>query len=163
MEPIVSGLAKINGGVLQAARLIVILSMAAIALIIPYEVLGRYVLGNMPAWSGEVATYALVWLTMMGAAAGWRQGYQISLTFLQDRLPPPWKGLLASGVLLFLLFFFSLLVRFGLQQTLVNIPQSSPALGFSMAFPYAALPLGFGMLTLLVLEDLLRLWQGRGS
>ncbi|NTV31847.1 MAG: hypothetical protein HGA50_00975, partial [Deltaproteobacteria bacterium] len=36
-----------------------ILFMAVIAMVIPYEVIGRYVFQKMNIWTGEVSTYSL--------------------------------------------------------------------------------------------------------
>ena len=47
-----------------------ILFMAVMAVVIPYEVIGRYVFQRMSIWSGEVSTYSLAWASMLGSAVG---------------------------------------------------------------------------------------------
>ena len=47
------GLNRFNALLFQTAEQAVILFMGIIALVIPYEVFGRYVLGDMPMWSGD--------------------------------------------------------------------------------------------------------------
>ena len=54
--------------------------MAVMAVVIPYEVIGRYVFQRMTVWSGEVSTYSLAWASMLGAAVGLQKGYQVSMT-----------------------------------------------------------------------------------
>ena len=71
------GLNRFNALLFQTAEQAVILFMGIIALVIPYEVFGRYVLGDMPMWSGEAATYSLVWVSMLGGAVGLRKGVQV--------------------------------------------------------------------------------------
>jgi TRAP-type transport system small permease protein len=147
-------LSRLNGVLLKFAGGITILTMAIMAIVIPYEVAGRYLLGAMPSWSGEATTFSLVWLSMMGAAIGLRKGYQISLTTVIDRLPHPAARIARGGSLCLMLILLLIMTWYGLQQTLINLRQTSPALEISMALPYAALPAGFGLMLLITIEDL---------
>jgi len=100
-----SYLRRLNDILTRIAEAITVLALAVIAVVIPYEVLGRYVLADMPSWSGETATFSLVWLSMMGSAAGFRKGYQISLNSLIDRLPPrSARVVVRSGLFLLMAF-----------------------------------------------------------
>jgi len=153
-EPSLHALSLLNGFLLKFAGGITILTMAIMAIVIPYEVAGRYLLGAMPSWSGEAATFSLVWLSMMGSAIGLRKGYQISLTTIIDRLPYRAARIARGGSLCLMLVLLLILTWYGLQQTLINLPQISPALEISMALPYAALPAGFGLMVLITFEDL---------
>jgi len=154
-SPFAAALSRLNALLLQAAGLITITAMAVMAVVIPYEVAGRYLFAAMPVWSGEVATFSLVWLSMMGAAVGLRKGYQISLTAVVARLPEPAARLARDGALGITIILFAILTWYGLEQTIINVPQVSPALGISMALPYAALPAGFALMSLITLEKLL--------
>lgn len=146
-------LKKINDILTRAAEWITILSMAVIAIVIAYEVLGRYLLSDMPGWSGETAIFSLVWLSMMGSAVGFRKGFQLSLTFIVDRLPSRHARVVKAGARVFLVVFLVVMIFYGVRQTIVNLHQFSPALGIPMAFPYAALPAGFGLMLLSVVEQ----------
>jgi TRAP-type C4-dicarboxylate transport system permease small subunit len=44
----------------ESSKLNGLLSMAAMAIVVPYEVFGRYVLGNMSMWGSEFLQYSLV-------------------------------------------------------------------------------------------------------
>jgi TRAP-type C4-dicarboxylate transport system permease small subunit len=152
--PLLCALSRLNGVLIKAAGGITILAMAIMAIVIPYEVAGRYLLAAMPSWSGEAATFSLVWLSMMGSAVGLKKGYQISLTTIVDRLPDPAAGIVRGCSLCLMLVLLLIMTWYGLQQTLINLPQVSPALEVSMALPYAALPAGFGLMVLITIEDL---------
>ncbi len=140
-------LSLLNGVLIKCAQGITILAMAIMAIVIPYEVAGRYLLEAMPSWSGEAATFSLVWLSMMGAAIRLRKGYQISLTTLIDRLPHQAVRIVRGGSLCLMLVLLMILIWCGLHQT-------SPALEISMALPYGALLSCFGLMVLITLEDL---------
>src|SRR5512136_1612638 len=138
-----------------------ILFMAVIAVVIPYEVIGRYVFQRMSIWSGEVSTYSLAWASMLGGAVGLKKGYQVSLTSVVDSVPPAVAWGLKLVAYLFTLFFFGAMFYFGLFQTIYNAKQFSPAMELVMSVPYAALPTGFFIMFFLTLDQfLLFLEQG---
>jgi TRAP-type C4-dicarboxylate transport system permease small subunit len=132
-----------------------ILFMAVMAVVIPYEVIGRYVFQRMTAWSGEVSTYSLAWASMLGAAVGLKKGYQVSMTSVMESLPPSLARALKLGSYLCTLFFFGAMFWYGLYQTVYNARQTSPAIGLVMSVPYAALPVGFFIMFFITLEEFL--------
>ena len=139
-----------------------ILFMAVIAIVIPYEVIGRYVFQKMSIWSGEVSTYSLVWASMLGGAVGLKKGYMINMTSVVESVPPAVARVLKFISYLCTLFFFGAMFGYGLFQTLYNANQTSPAMSLVMSYPYAALPVGFFIMFFLTLEDFL-LFLGMGA
>ena len=132
-----------------------ILFMAVIAVVIPYEVIGRYVFQKMSIWSGEVSTYSLAWASMMGGAVGLKKGYQIGMTSVVESVPPDVAKTLKLVSYLCTLFFFGAMFWYGLYQTIYNAKQTSPAIGLVMSYPYASLPVGFFMMFFISLEEFL--------
>lgn len=149
-------LQRINAVLLKVASWGTIFFMAVMAIVIPYEVFGRYVLEMMSTWSGEVATYSLVWATMLGAAVGLKKGYQVGMVAVLEHVPPVVARLLQGTGYLFMFFFLGIMIFFGTEQTIANAAQRSPAMQIPMCYPYAALPLGFFLMLLVTLEDFLR-------
>ena len=139
-----------------------ILFMAVIAVVIPYEVIGRYVFRSMSTWSGEVSTYSLAWASMLGGAVGLKKGYQINMDSVVNAVPPDMARLLKLIAYLFTLFFFGALFYYGLYQTVYNARQFSPAMELVMSVPYAALPAGFFIMFFFSLEEFL-LFLGLGA
>jgi TRAP-type C4-dicarboxylate transport system permease small subunit len=133
-----------------------IVFMAVIAIVVPYEVIGRYMFQKMNIWTGEVSTYSLVWASMMGGSIGLKKGYQVSMTSVMNALPAAPARVLAFVCYLFTLFFFGSLFWYGLFQTLYNLKQTSPAIGLVMSIPYAALPTGFFIMFFFTLEEFLK-------
>ncbi len=132
-----------------------ILFMAVMAVVIPYEVIGRYVFQRMSIWSGEVSTYSLAWASMLGSAVGLKKGYQVCMTSVVESIPPAAATMLKWGAYLFTLFFFGAMFYYGLYQTIYNARQTSPAIGLVMSFPYASLPAGFFIMFFFTLEEFL--------
>ncbi len=129
--------------------------MAVIGVVIPYEVLGRYIFGKMTIWSGEVSTYSLAWASMLGGAVGLRKGYQVAVTALVDAVPPMAAKWLRLVGYMFSMFFFAVMFAWGLYQTIYNYRQTSPAIGLVMSIPYASLPAGFFIMFFITLEEFL--------
>lgn len=64
------------------------LSIFVMALIIPWGIFTRYVLGSGSQWPEPIAILLMVVFTFLGAAAGYRAGAHIAVGMLTDRLPP---------------------------------------------------------------------------
>ncbi|HOD34866.1 MAG TPA: TRAP transporter small permease [Syntrophales bacterium] len=147
------GISRLNDIFVKAASGMTAAAMAVIAVVIPYEVFGRYVLGVMPVWSGEAATYALVWASMMGSAVGLKKGYQVSLNILVKRLPKVSFRVATGCMYTGMLVFLGLMTWFGVRQTVINMHQLSTAIGIPMSLPYLALPAGFAIMLLITIEQ----------
>jgi TRAP-type C4-dicarboxylate transport system permease small subunit len=131
--------------------------VAVIALVIPYEVIGRYVFQKMNIWTGEISTYSLVWASMLGGAVGLKKGYLVSMNAVLDSVPAAAAKAMKFSSLLCSLLFFASMFGYGLFQSLYNWKQTSPAIGLIMTFPYAALPAGFLIMFFVTLEEFLAL------
>jgi TRAP-type C4-dicarboxylate transport system permease small subunit len=132
------------------------LFILVIALVIPYEVIGRYVFQKMTIWSGEVSTYSLVWASMLGGAVGLKKGYSINIAAVVEAVPPIVARVLRFAGYCYALFFFGVMFGYGLFQAAYNANQTSPAIGMVMSIPYAALPAGFFIMFFLTLEEFMR-------
>jgi TRAP-type C4-dicarboxylate transport system permease small subunit len=148
-------LQRFNGILMTVGSWGTILFMAVIAIVIPYEVIGRYVFERMSIWSGEVSTYSLAWASMLGGAVGLKKGYQVNMTSVVEVVPPAVAKALKLVAYLFTLFFFGAMFYFGLFQTIYNARQFSPAMELVMSVPYAALPTGFFIMFFFTLEEFL--------
>jgi TRAP-type transport system small permease protein len=156
------GLQRFNEFLVTTGNGGTILFMAVIAIVVPYEVIGRYVFQKMSMWSGEVSTYSLVWASMLGGAVGLKKGYMISMDAVLESVPRNMAKLLKWLSYLCALFFFGAMFGFGLFQTIYNSHQTSPAIGLVMTIPYAALPTGFFIMFFLTMEEFL-LFLGLGE
>ena len=150
-----------NGVLVKLGSWGTIFFMAVIAVVIPYEVIGRYVFARMSIWSGEVSTFSLAWASMLGGAVGLKKGYQLSMTTVVEMVPPGVARALKLVSYLCALFFFGAMFYYGLYQTIYNRFQTSPAVGLVMSVPYASLPAGFFIMFFLTLEEFLLFLQGR--
>lgn len=154
-------LRQFNAIALRVAGWTVMISMAAIAIIIPYEVFGRYVLGEMSMWTNEFAQYSLVWASMLGGAVGLKRGYQVGITSLTDSLPPGPCRMVQALAFTLVLVFLAFVTYYGFNQMMMNRFQTSSTMGIPMSIPYSALPIGFALMFFVTLEQLLDLLAGK--
>ena len=153
----------LNAVLLKIAGWAVMFSMASIAIIIPYEVFGRYILGNMSSWTSEYSQYALVWASMLGGAVGLKRGYQVGITSLTDALPPGPSKVVQAMSSICVIIFLSLTSWYGVEQMMMNRFQVSSTMGIPMSIPYAALPVGFFVMLLVSIEQFVDLLSGAGK
>ena len=145
---------QFNRVLLTLAGWVAMVALAAIAILVPYVVFGRYVIGKNTTWTNEFCQYAVVWATMMGGAVGLKIGMHVGITSLTDSLPPSLcRWVQAIGYVCVLIFLF-LMTYYGFDQTIMNMNQTSSTVGISMSIPYAALPIGFFIMFCITIEQL---------
>lgn len=134
---------KIENGLLVATFSVMVLTSFA-------QVVNRNIFKLPIPWFEEAATYAMIYMVLIGTEIGLRDGTQISVTTLVDKL----KGrtrllvqLLAKlAVEVFSMAIFAQSIKMlGMQ---IRTGQTSPALHLPMSVPYAALTISFGIIVL---------------
>lgn len=123
------------------------------ALIIPWGVFARYVLGTGAQWPEPIAILLMIVFSFIGAAAAYRANAHIGVTLLTERLPQGLRqlaGLLAdllvASASLFVAWYGARLCILTMGQTISELPW------LPVGVTYAALPLGSVVTLLFVLE-----------
>jgi len=133
---------------IEKALAIVILSVMTISLVA--GVIFRYFLLSPLTWSDEVAMFALVWVTFLGAGICIKREQLAAVSFVMDRFPGKTRHLLLSAglivVILFCLYFLYLSIDWILDPTIRF--QKSDALALPMMIPYSIVPIGFCFMTI---------------
>jgi len=150
-----STILRFNDAVYRFCIAIAGLSMLTMALIIPWGIFARYVLGSGSSWPEPVAILLMVVFTFFGAAASYRAGAHMAVNMATDRMPPALRNaaavlvqLLMAIVCLFMAVKGWKLCANTWNQFLGEMP------GLRVGVSYLPIPLG-GVLTLLfVLEKL---------
>jgi TRAP-type C4-dicarboxylate transport system permease small subunit len=130
---------------------------AALAL---FQVITRFAFGAPSTWSEVITRSAMIWSVFLGVAVAFRHGAMISVDVIQNALPPRlglWVFIFANcGSLV----FFSVLLWQGYLMTLRVVPQNLAALDMSIAWVYAALPVGSAFILIAVVASMIRAVQG---
>ena len=112
------------------------------------QVVNRNLIGAPIAWFDELARYCMVIMALFAAEAGLRDGSQIAVTALTDKVSPKNR----RRLLLFsklVIVVFSLSVVFGayyLIHSQIRSGQTSPGLHLPMYVPYAFVPIAFAVI-----------------
>lgn len=79
---------RFNDAVYRLCIAVAGLSMLTMALIIPWGIFARYVLGSGSSWPEPVAILLMVVFTFFGAAASYRASAHMAVNMATDRMPP---------------------------------------------------------------------------
>ena len=100
------------------------------------------------SWFDEASTYCMVYMALIGTELGLRDGTQIAVTALVDKLKGKSKQIVEIIAKIVVLIFSSTISAFKMVGKQIETGQTSAALGLSMAVPYAALVISFIMIVL---------------
>jgi C4-dicarboxylate transporter DctQ subunit len=108
------------------------------------------------AWIEELCLFGLVWMIFLGLALGLEAGRHIGMRMVLTRLPPATRRAANLVVNLAGLAFSAYLAKIGVDITVfvANSGQVSPTLNISMGWLYVVMPVGFGLLALRYLLEL---------
>jgi TRAP-type C4-dicarboxylate transport system permease small subunit len=130
---------------LATNRWMLIVMLAVMSIIIFANVVLRYTTNVSIEWAEEVSRHLMIWLTFIGCGPVLRYGGHIAVENLQDALPRSMAVALRAFIALLLTGLFVFFVWFGLEYMDRTQYQITPATQISVAYIYAALPLGAAM------------------
>ena len=141
------------------------LAILAATLIIVEQVVVRYVLRAPTIWQVEIAVYLLIAATFLGAPYGLKQNAHINIDILITFLPERVRNRLDMATSFLALLFCLFLSWRGCVmwwEAFEGGWRSSSLLSFPLIYPYALLPLGMiltSLLYILRLNDMIKEWK----
>ena len=135
------------------AGIVFLLIAAALAL---FQVITRFVFDAPSTWSEVITRSAMIWSVFLGVAVAFRHGAMISVDVIMNALPH------RLGLALYLaanaasLVFFSILAWQGYLMTGRVMSQKLAALEVSIAWVYAALPVGSCFILVSIVAAMIR-------
>jgi C4-dicarboxylate transporter, DctQ subunit len=133
----------------------------AIGLLITAEVISRYVFNAPTPWTEDVSQALQIWATYLAAAFVLRNRDLIVIEFFITRMGPGRRRLADTISLVAILVFALFAVVYGCAIVAESVAQNrhaSTMLGLPRWITEAAIPVGFALLTLQALVELVRLW-----
>lgn len=123
---------------------ILVLIFALLVLDVLFQVFGRYVLNQSFSFTEEFARFALIWLSILGAAYLNAKREHLSMDFLLQKLTPVKKAK-RMQVIEIMMFVFALVVMVigggNLVYTTLYLGQVSPAMHISLGYIYSIVPI----------------------
>ncbi len=134
-------------------------AMATMLALIFLQVVTRYVFGFTFDWSEEVARFLFVWVVFLGSALIMGETGHLAVRFLPDALSGKLAGLILESAinLLSYVFIYLLVFQGGKMMTAMSF-QTTPALGISVSWIYATLPVSGLLMALYLTRDTLRIF-----
>jgi TRAP-type C4-dicarboxylate transport system permease small subunit len=120
------------------------------------QVVSRYVFNDPLIWSEEAARYLFVWVSMLGAALGLREGAHYGLDAVRTRLPRRVRLVTGTAAAVIVATFLVVLLMTGIEETQLASMQYSATLPMRMHWAYLALPVGAALMLLHLLAHLTR-------
>ncbi|XGA80225.1 TRAP transporter small permease [Halomonas sp. CH40] len=141
----------------SAERWLLLTFYALIILTIAIEVFRRFVMNYSSSWGEEVARYAFIYLAWLAAAAAVRDRAHIRIDVLVNLGGPKMKRLAwwLADIATLVLAVWALWLSIGPILTSINFGSITPGLRVSQAFFLAAVPLGFTLVVLRVVQSML--------
>lgn len=143
MKKILPVLQKAENGILAAT--FITMTLAAFA-----QVVNRNIIHASVSWFEELSRYCMVYMALLAAETGLRDGTQISVTAVTEMFNGKSRGFLEL-IAKMVVIVFSVIVfitSFEILKTQITSGQMSPGLKLPMYLPYFALPLSFGIISI---------------
>lgn len=127
-----------------------IMIAAFVAMVVAYfiSVVNRnFIKASMP-WTEEVALYSMTYMALLGTEVGLRDGTQVAVTAVIDKLKGITKKLvsLLEQIVLEIFSFTMLRAGFALFTKQIQTGQTTPVLKIPMSVMYFSLVLAFGLI-----------------
>ena len=111
----------------------------------------RYFGGAAPIWTEELARFSMVWMVLIGSAAAFYNGDQMSIDFVVMKLPPRGKAFCRVLSVAVRFIVLAALIWFGARNVIGSWKMKTMALGVPKSIPLMAVPIGMGLLLATIL------------
>lgn len=107
-----------------------------------WQVLTRFVLSQPSSWTEEVMRRLLIWCVMLGVVVAFRRGALVSVDLMLRTSRGAWRRFVRLLIAAVSLAFLAVIVWYGIDLAWRVRFQTFASIELSMAWAYAALPLG---------------------
>lgn len=127
----------------RAIEFLLVIIFSLLVLDVLWQVFGRYVLNQSFSFTEEFARFALIWLTILGAAYLNGKREHLSMDYWLNKLSPERRAARLKVIELLMLVFAVVVMVIGggnLVYTTLRLGQVSAAMGIPLGFVYAIVP-----------------------
>lgn len=126
---------RVIGWVLAALLLVM-------TVLIFWQVFARFIVGKPLFFSDEIARFAMIWLTFVGAGYAYRKGLLISVDIVLEFAGHVVSRIFRILIIIASALFAFILVKYGFELVGRVANQTAPSTRVSMMWPYLAVPVG---------------------
>ncbi|HQR71020.1 MAG TPA: TRAP transporter small permease [Burkholderiaceae bacterium] len=146
---------RLSRGIAWVCAAILYLTFGAIFCILCSDVVLRYFSGSSLRWASEIPELLFPWLVMAGVVLAAQHGAHIATTFLADAVKGKVRRAIASIGHVAIIGAYGLLAVVTAQAIPIVADERSPILGVPGSVTYTCLFIGFVLITLVHLGELL--------
>ena len=142
----------------RVATLVTAITLTLALVVMGAQVVFRYALNDSLYWAEELARYALVWSSMIGAAVAYRHGSHVAVTDVVKRFPVAVQRQVVRVVHALVFAFGVFILWQGWMLTMRNFARHhlSTSLEIEIAWIYLSIPIGGALLMLAAIEAFAR-------
>ncbi len=129
------------------------LLLAVIAALGMWQVLARFIFSQPSTWTEESMRRLLIWMVMLGTAVAFRRGALVSVDLMLRTARGAWRNTVRWIITGTSLAYLVVLVWFGINLATRVRFQTFASMELSMAWAYAALPVGAALAMLAVVAN----------
>ena len=109
-------------------------------------------------WTEELSRYIFIWITYLALCVAIKRRSSIRVDIIYDKLPKRWQDLSWIVVHICFLVLTVMIAVTGWSQIerLLTFPQYTPAMRIPFLIPYLILPIGFGLMSIRLIQDICR-------
>ncbi|WP_235872296.1 TRAP transporter large permease [Siminovitchia acidinfaciens] len=148
-------------------EVLIVAGFLTFIILINLQVINRYVLpfvdiANITTWTEEISRYLFIFVSFLGASLAIRKGESIQVNFLLDRMSAGLRNSINIANTIFMVYFSYIMIRYGYDLITFQLEthQSSPALAMPMAVPYSAVPIGFTLILIRLVQKFIKDTKG---
>jgi len=152
---LVYGFLAIEQRTTRVALVAAVVFLALASALAFYQVITRFAFNAPSSWSEVASRSLIIWSVFLGAAAAFRNNEMMRVEVIFGLVPQRWHWLLETLIALLCLLFFLLLAWFSAHMGYRVRGQTLAGMDMSIAWAYAALPVGSVFCVLAVVARLL--------
>lgn len=149
---------KLWRATLAGIRAILAILIVGIILSTSWGVITRYILDSAASWTGELATYLLIWITFLGSALAVVEGGHMNFDLILESLPPTAHKIVKLLGNITLLYFAGVLTYYGAVVALSTVTDHALTMPISKSIFYAAMPVSGIIMVIGYLLDTLKIF-----
>jgi TRAP-type C4-dicarboxylate transport system permease small subunit len=143
MKKLLSYLQKLEDAIMITTFIIMVIAAFA-------QVINRNLVHAGISWFEELSRYCMVYMALLGAEAGLRDGTQLSIVAFTNKFKGKAQQFILAIAKTLTVLFSAIITSKSWEMVVLqmSIGQKSPGLKLPMAVPYFALTLAFGIIVL---------------
>ena len=143
-------------------KIFLVAGLIAIICFITLQTFYRYIVSNLletavaMVWTEEISRYIFIWITYFAVCVAIKKRSSIRIDIIYEKLPKRWQEIswiVVDGCFLLLTLVIAI-TGWGQIERLMQYPQYTTALRIPFLVPYLILPIGFGLMSLRLIQNL---------